>query len=599
MNKKHIPSPFFFLSKSLTSKLFASVFILTLFFVSVPQTATAQRKKKHIVSKAESDSLSLLATRKNTALFSDGLRERLTGNDAKAIENFEAALLILPTDDGSMYELSDLYARKGRYDESLALMQKATDLKPNNEWYRVRKAQLFKVKGDYKAYAEEFRLLLKLKPDNIDYYGELSSALMALEKYDEALDIFNEIENQIGVNEPLSFQKHNIYLALDKPDKAIKEIEKLSAVFPYETRYLTMLHDLYKKNGQPEKALEMLQKSAEINPNDPYTHISLAEYYRDQGKEDQAFESLLKAFEGTELDVDNKIQIMLLWFDGQSYSDEVNLKVERIAAVLLKANPESARGYQIYADVFMREQKYDQARTNILKSFNFDKNNYQMWETLLYADIQLQDFASLNQHATETNALFPEQPLPYLFNGIALFQLKKYPEALAAFETGRKFVVRNDKLLAEFYSNIGDTQHRLKNTAASDVAYTKSLSIQPDNALVLNNYAYYLSLRGEDLDKAHQMAQKALELQPDNASYLDTFAWILFQQKDFYQALIWIEKAIEKTEQVNGTLLEHYGDILFHLDRADEAVQQWQKAAAAGETSALIQKKINDKKYYE
>ena len=222
-----------------------------------------------------------------------------------------------------------------------------------------------------------------------------------------------------------------------------------------------------------------------------------------------------------------------------------------------------------------------------------------MWETLLYADIQLQDFASLNQHASETNALFPEQPLPYLFNGIALFQLKKYPEALAAFETGRKFVVRNDKLLAEFYSNIGDTQHRLKNTAASDVAYTKSLSIQPDNALVLNNYAYYLSLRGEDLDKAHQMAQKALELQPDNASYLDTFAWILFQQKDFYQALIWIEKAIEKTEQVNGTLLEHYGDILFHLDRADEAVQQWQKAAAAGETSALIEKKINDKKYYE
>lgn len=593
-------SPYCFMSKLLSNKLLpAIVLFLGLFFMLAPQTATAQKKKKQTVSKAESDSLRLLAQRKNAALFADGLRERLTGNDAKATENFEAALSVLPDDDGSMYELSDLYARKGRYDEALSMMQKATALKPNNEWYRVRQAQLYKVKGDYKAYGEEFRYLLKLKPDNIDYYGELSSALMALEKYDEALDIFNEIENQIGVNEPLSFQKHNIYLALDKPDKAIKEIEKLSAVFPYETRYLTMLHDLYKKNGQPEKALEMLQKSAEINPNDPYTHISLAEYYRDQGKEDQAFESLLKAFEGTELDVDNKIQIMLLWFDGQTYSDEVNQKVERIAAVLLKANPESARGYQIYADVYMRQQKYEEARTNILKSFDFDKNNYQMWETLLYADIQLQDFASLAQHASETNNLFPEQPLPYLFNGIALFQLHKYPEALTAFETGRKFVVRNDKLLAEFHSNIGDTQHRLKNTAASDAAYEKSLSIQPDNALVLNNYAYYLSLRGQALDKARQMAEKALELEPDNASYLDTYAWILFQQKNFAQALIWIEKAIEKSVEVNGTLLEHYGDILFHLGRADEAVQQWQKATAAGETSALIQKKINDKKYYE
>lgn len=595
-----MPSRYFFWSKLLLTKIFPIVFLVSaLFFVLIPQSATAQRKKKQTMSTAESDSLRLMAQRKNAVLFSDGLRERLSGNDAKATENFEAALSVLPDDDGSMYELSDLYARKGRYDESLAMMQKATTLKPGNEWYKIRMAQLYKVKGDYKSYAEVFRDLLKLKPDNIDYYGELSSALMALEKYDEALDVFNEIENQIGVNEPLSFQKHNIYLALNKPDKAIKEIEKLSAVFPYETRYLTMLHDLYKKNGQSEKALEMLQKSAEINPNDPYTHIALAEYYRDQGKEDQAFESLLKAFEGTELDVDNKIQIMLLWFDGQTYSDEVNQKVERIAAVLLKANPESARGYQIYADVYMRQQKFEQARTNILKSFNFDKNNYQMWETLLYADIQLQDFTSLAQHASQTNGLFPEQPLPYLFNGIALFQLHKYPEALTAFETGRKFVVRNDKLLAEFHSNIGDTQHRLKNTAASDAAYEKSLSIQPDNALVLNNYAYYLSLRGKDLDKAHQMAEKALELEPDNASYLDTYAWILFQQKNFTQALIWIEKAIEKSVEVNGTLLEHYGDILFHLGRADEAVQQWQKATAAGETSALIQKKINNKKYYE
>ena len=576
-----------------------SIFLIFIVLFCVAPDATAQRKKSKSEVKALNDSLLFASQRKSAVLFSDGLREKLAGNNVKAIEKFEAALAAYSDDHGSMYELSDLYAREGRFDESLDFMQKAVALMPENEWYQIRLAQLFKVKGDYKAYAKVYRSLLDLRPGNIEYCGELSSALVLLEEYDEAIRVFNKIEQQIGVNEMLSLQKQAIYLAKNQPENAVAEIQRLSDAFPYEARYLTMLADLYKKFGPPEKALEVYQKLVQLDPNEPYAHIALAEYNRDLGKEDEAFESLLKAFSGKGLDVDNKIQIMILWFEGQSYTDEVNAKIERIAAVLLESNPESPRGYQLFADVYLRKKEFEKARVNILKSFDFDKNNYQMWESLLFADVQLQDFKTLNEHALETISLFPEQPLPYFFNGIAYFQLKNYEDALKAFETGRKFVVRNDELLAEFYSNIGDTQQRLNNPAASDAAYEKSLSIDPSNALVLNNYAYFLSLRGDQLEKARQMSEKSLELQPENSSYLDTYAWILFKQKDYQNALVWIEKAIEKTAEVNGTLLEHYGDILFHLNRIDEAVNLWKKALEAGETSTFIQQKINDSSYYE
>ena len=76
-------------------------------------------------------------------------------------------------------------------------------------------------------------------------------------------------------------------------------------------------------------------------------------------------------------------------------------------------------------------------------------------------------------------------------------------------------------------------------------------------------------------------------------------AWILFKLKDYSKALTWIEKALEKTEQANGTLYEHHGDILFHLNRIEEAVNAWKKALEAGETSELIHKKINEMRYYE
>lgn len=572
--------------------LFLAGMLLQPLWADAQKTGVAQKKET-------SDSLLLQKQRSNAALFSDGLKEKLAGNDAKAKEKFEASLQALPADHAAMYELAELFAKEGHFDEGIGLMKKAVHLSPTNQWYLIRLAQLYKVTNDLKSYVKVYRDLLKLSPDNIEYIGELSSALVLLGEYDEAIDLFNDIEKQTGVNEMLSQQKHAIYMAQEKPQKAIAEMEKLSAAFPYESRYLAILADLYKKYGPQDQALEVYKKIVANDPDDPYAHIALAEFLRDQQKEDEAFESLMKAFESPALDADNKIQIMLLWFEGQEYNEVLNEKLQWVARTLVKVHPESARGYQLFADYYLRSQQWEEARKYLLLSFEKEKNNYQMWESLLYADLSLQDFDTLVEHANEVINLFPEQPLPYFFSGIAYFQLKNYEKALQNFETGRRFVVRNDQLLSEFYSNIGDTQQRLNNHLASDAAYEKSLSIKGDNALVLNNYAYFLSLRNMQLDKAKMMSEKSLQLQPDNPSYLDTYAWILFRLGDYANALIWIEKAIAASPEVNGTMLEHQGDILFHLNRIEEAVDLWKKAAQAGETTTFIQKKIKDKKYYE
>ncbi len=576
--------------------------ILIILLFSWYALASCSASKK-LASSPESirsaDSIAFAAKRQNTALFSDGLKEKLAGNDVKAIAKFEQALKVYPQDHASMYELSELYARRARLDESLEMMKKAVDLNPENEWYQIRVAQLYKFQGDYESYAEVYRYLLKLKPGNVEYFSELSSALLLLEKYDEALKVYEEIEKQMGINELLSFQKQTIYLNRNDTKNAIAEIEKLSDAFPWEARYHAILAELYMKYGPKEKALEQYQKILQIEPSDPYIRISLAEYYRDAGDNEKAFEELLKAFSNPELDIETKVQIMVLWFEGETFSDDLNLKAERIAEIFQNVHPSSPRGFQLMADVFMRKKDFENARANFLKAINLDKGGYLVWESLLFTDIQLEDFESLGKHAQEAMLLFPEQPLTYLFDGIAKFQLKDYAGALKSYETGRKFVVGNDRLLAEFFSNIGDTQHRLGNHTASDASYDKALAINPVNNLVLNNYAYYLSLRGEKLEKALQMSEKAVDLEPENPSYLDTYAWILYKMGDYEKALIWIEKSLQFAEPANGTLLEHYGDILYKLGRKAEASEQWKKARTAGETSDLIDKKIKDGVLYE
>jgi tetratricopeptide (TPR) repeat protein len=139
----------------------------------------------------------------------------------------------------------------------------------------------------------------------------------------------------------------------------------------------------------------------------------------------------------------------------------------------------------------------------------------------------------------------------------------------------------------------------LKKFKESDQAYTKALELDPSNSYVLNNYAYYLSLRGENLEEAEKMSKRSLEIDPDNASSEDTYAWILFRLKKYADAKKWIEKSLQGKTSNNATQQEHYGDILYLLGEKEKALEQWQNAKAQGSGSNKLEKKINEKKYID
>jgi len=200
---------------------------------------------------------------------------------------------------------------------------------------------------------------------------------------------------------------------------------------------------------------------------------------------------------------------------------------------------------------------------------------------------------------------FFEQPVLYFFNGLAHFQKDNYEEAAAAFRYGRDLTIADPDFQIEFLTLLGDTYHRLDNNEASDRAYLEALAIDPDNALALNNYSYYLSLRNMKLTEAKEMSARSLEIEPDNAAYLDTYGWINYKLGNYQEAQKWIKKSIENSETPSPTVLEHYGDVLYKLGEKEEAVQYWEKALKAkaeddfDKGSELLEKKVRDQKLYE
>jgi Tfp pilus assembly protein PilF len=138
----------------------------------------------------------------------------------------------------------------------------------------------------------------------------------------------------------------------------------------------------------------------------------------------------------------------------------------------------------------------------------------------------------------------------------------------------------------------------LKEYAKSDKAYEDALALNADNAVVLNNYSYFLSMRKENLDKAEKMSATLIKNNPDNPTFLDTHAWVLYVRQKYKDAKRIIERAIS-TGRATASHFEHYGDILYQLGEVDNAVKQWEKARGMNAKSETLNKKIANRKIYE
>ena len=195
----------------------------------------------------------------------------------------------------------------------------------------------------------------------------------------------------------------------------------------------------------------------------------------------------------------------------------------------------------------------------------------------------------------------PEEMAFYYFMGWSSFQKGDMDMALDAFRRGVSQInSQSDRDIAsDFYAMMGDILHQKGKRSDAFAAYDSCLQWKPDNIYCLNNYAYYLSEEGENLQKAEQMSYKTIKLEPKNSTFLDTYAWILFMEKRYAEAKIYIDQAIQNdTDSVKSiVIIEHAGDIYAMNGNTEQAMSYWHEAMKTGGDNAILQRKIKLKKY--
>lgn len=509
--------------------------------------------------------------------FYSALKQKSLENYDQAIKYFEKCIKLNKTEAAPHYELSQIYFIQDKLTESLKHSKIAYNLSPKNKWYALFYAEnLFSNKKFYEA-VRVYKNLIKQDNKTEDYYLELAICYLYNNDLKSAIKTYNSLENIKGLNQYTSTQKYKIYIELKDFKNAAKELELFLEENPFDIQVYEMLSDCYILDNNFEKAFETLKKLSELNPGSAAVHLTLSDFYLQKGNISEYQKELKIAFNSNKLDAQSKVRkiVPLLTPIYENNLENIDFILE-LSKILTDHHPNDEMSNYIYADLLRLTKDIDNSIIYYKRVVEINPNQQDAWVDLLFLELQknlIQDLITDSETALE---LFPTNPTFYYLNGLAYFYNEEYNKTIETLDVGVNFVFDNPTLSSEMYSVLGNTYNELEDFTNSDKSYDLALEYLPENVMVLNNYAYYLSLRGENLEKAKKMSKKTIELFPNEANYLDTYAWILYKLKDYESAKIFMLQAIDLAE--SKTFYNHLSDILIELGELEEAEKYKLKA---------------------
>jgi len=531
--------------------------------------------------------------------FIEGLKQKMIGNQKAAISLFSKCLEINPNSSSAMFELAKINSSNGDQTSSSLLLEKAIKIDPENKWYKLLLTQIYQQGKQYEKAADVYDQLLLNDPDDLEYLYMKAALLSSAKKYDRAIEAYDDLERRVGVTDQISVEKQQIYQAAGKKKEAQAELQKLIDSNPKEAHYYGLMADFYLSVKDEVNALKYYNKILEIDPNNGFVLFSLTSFYREKEDKEKAWEYIKKGFQNKTVDVETKIQYYVMVNsepDKPFFTDD---QVSELVNILIQTNSDDYRVYTVYAEYLISKGKLAEAREQLRKVLETNKDNYLIWERMLLVSNDLLDFKSVYTDAEKAIDLFPNQPILYGLRAVACLQLEKYAEAIEILNEGDAYVLDNIPLKIQFDLYRAEANYKLDKVEEAFKAFDEVIKIDPENWLAMNNYAYYLSIRNENLGKAEELSSKAVRANPENPTYLDTYAWVLFMRKDYSLAKFYMETAIKNGGDKNGVIVEHYGDILFMLGEKDSALEQWKKAQQIGDTSKFISEKIKQQRYLD
>ncbi|HCY72863.1 MAG TPA: hypothetical protein DHU75_01640 [Rikenellaceae bacterium] len=381
--------------------------------------------------------------------------------------------------------------------------------------------------------------LVKAEPDNDAGWYYLGRCLWVEGNYKKAIGCFQRSVKLDPTND-------NYYLTLYNAISQFPEMEaqadsialQLIKRFPkkFNTPFtLMLLAENELKAKKDSLATIHLQQALALDPTYAPAALELSEIYRTEGNLSAYFVTIPIFLTDRDLPPTKKADYLwnvLELTDGTSYRI-YGKRLDSLVDTLLTTHPKDSSCIKLAGNWAIYTSRPELAKKHFETLTEYYPETLTGWGALSYLSIDEKEKISI------------------------------YEKALSHIK------VNTDR--AALYSMMADSYYRLGEKKKSYQCFDKALKLCPNDATILNNYAYNLCLDGKNLKKAEKMSMKAVKMEPENASFLDTYGWILYQKKDYEKAKSYFKKCMVYGGSNSKESLYHYSKTLEALGEKDLA----------------------------
>ncbi len=447
---------------------------------------------------------------------------------------------------------------------------------------------------------------------------DVTRRLLQFKKNDKALDLLRKATERPDAPGPLYARLGLVYALGDKKEEAIEANRMAIRKMPKSFAGYQNLGRMYLQGNQPEEGMKVLDQAAKQSGVDAAFLIDLAEMYTafsvsSSGQNAEAKKQALATLDrAAKLNPTNPAQLQKMG-DGFALLNAPE-KAEEVYRKLLDRFPNLPGLREKLAEIYLRKQDRAKAAEQleaIIRNTPTNPQAHYFLGGIQFEQKQWKEAADHYQSAILVNAAFepayydlalaqinlntPQEALATLekakkrfketftgefFAAIAYGKMKEYSNAIPRF-TAAEVIGRatdTNRLTHVFYYQMGAAYERAQSFEEAERYLRKALGLSADFTEAMNYLGYMWAERGVNLKEARTLIEQAVKAEPKNAAYLDSLGWVLFKLDQPKEALSWMLKAIEYSEEPDATLYDHLGDIYAAMKENGKAQEAWKKS---------------------
>ncbi|WPY98778.1 tetratricopeptide repeat protein [Christiangramia sp. OXR-203] len=389
----------------------------------------------------------------------------------KGIENYEKAIIALrkaseiSEDNAVLYfELGKNYRELQQFPAAIENFQKATALEPKREAILV---SLFETYAATRDFDSAISTVQKLISFDSDYKEDLANLYLLNEDYDNALQLIDQLDQDLGANSYRNSLRRQIYARTNNTDAQIQNLRQSIAANPeLEKNYLNLIY-MYSEQGEDEEAYNVANELLESNPGSSLAHLALYKFQLEKQEPEAAIASMEIVFESEEIDAESKFKVLndFLIFvqDNPQYENRLVEVAQKLTQI------ENTPGlYEKLGQFYLKKAD----RKNALRYFELgikkNSTNFELTRNTLLLQIDLQKYEDVRELSAQALENFPSQPVLYLFQGVALNKLEKFEQAESSLKDGLDYLVDDIRMEADFYAQLSFSYHGMNNAGLAN-----------------------------------------------------------------------------------------------------------------------------------